>query len=455
MTSINFKSLKKLIVFLNYNFVPRFLQLKLIGFFEIDINKIRLNTGIRAEDYFQAYKKELSSKETQNINKYYLHKAFKKHLVRSNLIDDLWWSDFLLLSSLPNNSKFNELNQSLINRIEVSNFNSLEYFEILDIYALCLRLSFFELGYHIRKKSLKIALSYIPISKNNETWKLKAKLSALIETGNFSEFDKLFPLFKTKKKQEKSILNFLRVIFDSSKNPLDIKMVNKLDTNQDQIFRKFVENKKIVIVGPAPVRNQDGDNIDTADIVLRTNYKMGDPIIKGSKCDINYFNLETAQHISNKGCLEWPSRTSWIVGKARSYMEIILKRLSSDGIDVGNLNVRTLKRVDFGLFNGSLSLIQNIIVDLSRYNPRDIFLYHFDVMLSKDRIVGYYTDVNNNEELRLKMLKCFPGHDPVTQFLILKFFWKLNFIKGDSRFEEVISMDAEDYMKNMQKNYLN
>ena len=77
MTSINFKSLKKLIVFLNYNFVPRFLQLKLIVFFEIDISKIRLNTGIRAEDYFQAYKKELSLKETQTSSKYYLHKAIK------------------------------------------------------------------------------------------------------------------------------------------------------------------------------------------------------------------------------------------------------------------------------------------------------------------------------------------------------------------------------------------
>ena len=455
MTSINLKILKKLIVFLNHNFVPRILQLKLISFFDIDINKIRLNTGMRAENYFQAYKKELSRKETQNSNKYYLHKAFKKHLVRSNLIDDGWWSDLILLTSLPNNSEFKELNQSLINRIEVSNFNSLEYFEILDIYALCPRLSLFELGYHVRKKSLKIALSYSPFSRNNTSWKLKAKLSALIETGNFSEFDKLFPLFKTKKNQEKNILNFLRVIFESSKNSMGIKMFNKIDTKQDKNFRKFVENKKIVIVGPAPVENQDGYKIDKADIVLRTNYKMGDPTIKGSKCDINYFNLETAQHINNKGCSEWPLSTSWIVGKAWSYMEIILRRLSSDGIDVENLNVRTLKRLDFALFNGSLSLIQNIILDLSRYNPKEIFLYHFDVMLSKERIAGYYTDVNNDKELRLKMLKCFPGHDPVTQFLILQFFWKLGFIKGDSRFEEVISMDAEDYMKNMQKNYLN
>ena len=65
-------------------------------------------------------------------------------------------------------------------------------------------------------------------------------------------------------------------------------------------------------------------------------------------------------------------------------MEIILKRLSSDGIEIEHLNVRTIKRADSALFNGSLSLIQNIIIDLSRFNPKEIFLYHFDVMLSRN-----------------------------------------------------------------------
>ena len=53
---------------------------------------------------------------------------------------------------------------------------------------------------------------------------------------------------------------------------------------------KNIDNK-IVIVGPAKVNHKDGDQIDKADIVLRTNYKMGDPNIKGSKCNINYLIL--------------------------------------------------------------------------------------------------------------------------------------------------------------------
>ena len=59
--------------------------------------------------------------------------------------------------------------------------------------------------------------------------------------------------------------------------------VYEIDSKEDQTFRKFIQNKKIVIVGPAPVKNENGNQIDNADIVLRTNYKMGDPIIKGNK----------------------------------------------------------------------------------------------------------------------------------------------------------------------------
>ena len=44
-------------------------------------------------------------------------------------------------------------------------------------------------------------------------------------------------------------------------------------------------------------------------------------------------------------------------------------------------------------------------------------------------------------------------HDPVTQFKILKSFWKRGFIRGDTRFEEVISMELKDYMKSLQKYY--
>ena len=160
MSLINFKNYKTIINYLYLNFLPRFLKVKLCNLFDLDFSRLRANVGIRAEDYFQALKKEIVSYDNDKIDSRYIHKAFKKHLVRSELIDENWWSDFITLNTLSNGSKFDEINNSLITRIETSNFNALEYFELLDIYSLCIRLSLFELGYKIRKRALNIALLY-------------------------------------------------------------------------------------------------------------------------------------------------------------------------------------------------------------------------------------------------------------------------------------------------------
>ena len=127
----------KLLKFTYQNFLPEYIKIKLSFLFDpLPLNRLRETNSIRTENYFQACKIELTKVKNNNSNNYYLHKAFKKHLVRSKLINDRWWNDFIILISLPEGNKFQKINQSLIDNIEHSNFNSLEYFEILDIYSL-------------------------------------------------------------------------------------------------------------------------------------------------------------------------------------------------------------------------------------------------------------------------------------------------------------------------------
>ena len=114
----------------------------------------------------------------------------------SNLIDNKWWFDFLTLASLSGGKKFKNINQSLINSIETSNFSSLYCYEILHIYSLAIRFGLFELGYHLWEKSLNIALGYSNFTETKNAWKLKSKLSALLEKEKFFEFDQLLPLLK-------------------------------------------------------------------------------------------------------------------------------------------------------------------------------------------------------------------------------------------------------------------
>jgi hypothetical protein len=459
------KILKAMIIFYR-NIIPVFVRQ---GLYNLELritcwyNPLLKNrvTRYAIEDLFEAFKKELENKNNSSLINHNFHKVFSKHLVRSNLIDSQWWSDFILLISLPSGLKFEKINQSLINRIEYSNFNSLDHFEILHIYSLSIRFGLFELGYYIREKSLKIALGYSTFINKSEVWKLKAKLSALLETGNFLEFDQLFSLFKNQRKQEKYLLSNLRGVLGGIKNLSDKNLISDLNSKKDQNFYKFVENKKLVIVSPSPEDKKDGVEIDSADIVIRTRYSakysVDDLAIKGSRCDITYI-FSDSKYIATNEHLQWPLDISWIVGKVLSQAEVILKKLSADGINTKHLNGRSIERIDKALFNGSLHGLPNIIIDVLRFNPKKIFLYHFDMMLTKERIAGYFTPDSEEENKNIKhimnkRLTGLAGHDPVTQFVILKSFWKRGIIEGDFRFEEVIKMEVKDYMKNLQKNY--
>ena len=409
---------------------------------------------------YEACKKEL--KKNNLIITHNFHEIFRKNLVRSYLVDNKWWSDFIILTSLPGGSEFEKTNQSLINRIDTSNFNSLEYYEILHIYSLSVRFGLFELGFHLREKSLKVALTYSVFFKKSEIWKLKAKLSALLETGNFSEFDHLFPLFKGKWKNEILFLKNLRELLGENENLSNIELVSNFNSKNDLKFRKFLENKKIAIVSPSPVDKKDGYEIDnSSDIVIRTRYmakySLHEQMMKGSKCDVTYMYADHSRYISEKGCLQWPLDISWIVGKAPSQSEIILKRLFLDGVNIKNLRGRTIETIDKALFNGALHGLPNIVMDILHSNPKKIFLYHFDMMLTKERVAGYTPEnLKENKDVKYlvnKRLNGLAGHDPVTQFVIMKSFWKRGIVDGDYRFEEVMKMKVEDYMKNLQKYY--
>ena len=172
--------LKNFFKYFYTNFIPKYLKIRISFLLDpLPLNILRKTPSTRVENYFLIFKEESKKENNHPINVQNLHKIFNKHLVRSHLIDNNWWSDLVILTRLNDGPKFQKLNKSLIDRIESSNFNSLEYFEVLDIYSLCIRLSLFQLGFYIRQKSISIALNYDLSVRKNENWKLRAKLTAL------------------------------------------------------------------------------------------------------------------------------------------------------------------------------------------------------------------------------------------------------------------------------------
>ena len=79
----------------------------------------------------------------------------------------------------------------------------------------------------------------------------------------------MFPLSKGNWKKEILFLKNLREVLGENKNLSNINLVSNFQSKQDQRFRKFLENKKIVIVSPSPVDKKDGYEIDKVAVRVR------------------------------------------------------------------------------------------------------------------------------------------------------------------------------------------
>jgi hypothetical protein len=446
--------------------------------------------GNRIDNVLEVYKKKFAKKTDLNFDRSlhnyqnvgYLHKEFNKAGIRSNLIFKDWWKDFMRLDSLPRGQEFEKLNKSLINRIEKSNFSSLEYWEVINISTFSMAIGLVEIGYYLHKKAIKISLSYSSKLEKYKSWKLKSKLSALLEIKNYSEFDELIPLLenrlnmnyfgyiyplKKRWRQEHHQLKFYQKIlryYDSISNNHDRLIINrtfnKFDNFQDAKFRNFIHNKKIAIVGPLAVQNKDGGEIDKADIVIRFNFfedrnmcEKDIKDIKGSRTDISYINGARLNLIINNQIKNWHSNLSWLICKDKVSQDKILKKFSDQEQNLGSLNIRSIQNYNFASFKSNLVQLPNVVLDLARFSPLKISIFHCDLCLSTLKHLEYAKLIRKDYE-SFQPIGLAKNHDIFSSFTILKLFWSKGFIEGDKIFERIMKMEIEDYVSNYQAIYI-
>jgi hypothetical protein len=216
-------------------------------------------------------------------------------------------------------------------------------------------------------------------------------------------------------------------------------------------YSEFVRNKNIVIVGPAPTEAQDAVEIDSSDVVIRLNHSLlgkgTDWIHKGLRTDVSCFNSEqtTALIDDRNGML--PSDIAWACFKdGKKSLDVHVKNADKQ--------CRSFVRFDGMTFHGSYNMVPIIIMDLATLACRSVKIFHTDLMLSVSRYLGYnkYSFQDENKK-KVMFLYASITHDPVLQYRTLKNVWKHNKIHGDLRFEQVMTVGLDDYLKELEQVY--
>ena len=103
---------------------------------------------------------------------------------------------------------------------------------------------------------------------------------------------------------------------------------SKIDADSiNNDFKKLIHKKNIALVGPVDSKENNAEEIDSFDIVVRLDYsyylKGCDKRFKGLKTDITYFNAQEIKKFFTYSKDPFPQDLKYVCIKNKSYLQII------------------------------------------------------------------------------------------------------------------------------------
>jgi hypothetical protein len=216
-------------------------------------------------------------------------------------------------------------------------------------------------------------------------------------------------------------------------------------------YSEFVKSKNIVIVGPAPTEAQDAGEIDSSDVVIRLNHSFSgkgtDSVHKGLRTNVSCFNGEQATAFIEQQKSILPTEIDWACFKGDKWTLHIEARNTTK-------KCRSLVRFDGMRFHGTYNMVPLVSLDLAALSCSAVKIFHTDLMLTISRVKGYYPEsFSRDDKMRFVFLRGSISHDPVLQYRTLHRLWQNKKIQGDQRFEEVMKMGLDGYLRELELVY--
>jgi len=294
-----------------------------------------------------------------------------------------------------------------------------------------------ELSLVLRKK---YDIEIYSIFKNNQKLSHR-EFCSLIETHGSIESASLYERIRFIKVGDKKRrhLIFLLDLYSGRHNKKTIVS----DLNEGSACERNI----VSLVAPVKTNELNGEEIDRFDEVVRLNYARSSVVSaesSGAKTTITYYSKERGRELlSNEDNI--PTNVSAIVCKDSLQVNYFKNKTS--------IPVRPSVSFDSCMSRGNLNLMPYVILDLLYSGFCKIKVFHADLMLTSEKIKGYYNGLNySDKDLNITRVG-FVMHDPVTQFRCLKALFNKGYIVGDSAFQSVMSLTEEQYAVKLDRKY--
>jgi hypothetical protein len=231
----------------------------------------------------------------------------------------------------------------------------------------------------------------------------------------------------------KVFLNYLKFGSHESFSDLELSQPSMVD---------LVHNKKIIIIGPAP-----DDEIQSLEILNKYDISVGANYVSGrdTKFNISYYGglikkVDPAIVVNSFKDLDFACIVS-------PYLDM----LKFDPIQ--SLKVRSFEEDLLTLmliFKSRPNMIQDIVLDLLKHNPKKIYLCGINFFLGKKTYrEKSYAKFVDNERKKNGVLKTLRAHDPFANFAFLKNVWTNGLIEVSEDLKSVISLTENEFSKKL------
>lgn len=218
---------------------------------------------------------------------------------------------------------------------------------------------------------------------------------------------------------------------------------------KDRQYADYLRGKSIAIVGPTSPEGEPGKEIDSFDIVVRTNFnntRIPDARLFGSRTDVSYYNHSTMQQnpetISNAaGFLDWVNLKVPDAGIESSVSE------SNRALGIRPFFVPEAI-FQFGYPNA----IPCILHDLFAFQPGRIKLFGVNFFASANPYSAHYAQFTS-DTASASIAKGLRSHDPFSQFYFVNSMLRHQLISMDELGASVLDCSLADYAANLQRIY--
>lgn len=223
------------------------------------------------------------------------------------------------------------------------------------------------------------------------------------------------------------------------------KEIKQHDKTKDISYREFIENKRVAIVGPVECDGNNGEEIDTFDIVIRLNLldiniynkdkfgRKADVIFYARECLIQHYSQIIEKHSNNKYICFNSYEDDPLINKTEKYKKT-------------RQIINYSERRNNILFSGYTTHIQRAIFDTLRFKPKEIKIFNTNLWLDiKENNHYIYQQKFDNTILIL--------HDIFSNFSVMRNLHNSGQIKADETLKKILEMKPSEYSDKMHQRH--